>query len=143
MPQVLSERISSRIHQHLISFVQSKIGFHCRPFRISLRVVRRGEGTMLGRGMMEDGEGLWSLVLGQEVTEPRGSVWIKTNKQRSNQRLTATSRADNETGTDLVRAAPPSRDKHHADRTKSISSIHSFMKRCCCRRLSSRYLRSL
>ena len=67
---------------------------------------RRGEGgTMLGRGMMEDGEGLWSLVLGQEVTEPRGSVWIKTNKQRSNQWLTATSRADNETGTDLVRAA--------------------------------------
>ena len=61
---------------------------------------------MLGRGMMEDGEGLWSLVLGQEVTEPRGSVWIKTNKQRSNQRLTATSRADNETGTDLVEPAP-------------------------------------
>ena len=40
-----------------MSFVQLKIGFHCRPFRISLRVGRRGEGTMLGRGMMEDGEG--------------------------------------------------------------------------------------
>ena len=86
-----------------MSFVQLKIGFHCRPFRISLRVGRRGEGTMLGRGMMEDGGRVWSLVPGGEVTEPCGAA--DQNKQADNQRLTEPSRADNETGTDLVRAA--------------------------------------
>ena len=87
-----------------MSFVQLKIGFHCRPFRISLRVGRGGGmGTMLGRRMMEDGGRVWSLVPGGEVTEPCGAA--DQNKQADNQRLTAPSRADNETRADLVRAA--------------------------------------
>ena len=66
---------------------------------------RRGEGgTMLGRGMMEDGGRVWSLVPGGEVTEPCGAA--DQNKQADNQRLTAPSRADNETGTDLVGGQP-------------------------------------
>ena len=59
---------------------------------------------MLGRGMMEDGGRVWSLVPGGEVTEPCGAA--DQNKQADNQRLTAPSRADNETGTDLVEPAP-------------------------------------
>ena len=61
---------------------------------------------MLGRGMMEDGGRVWSLVPGGEVTEPRGAA--DQNKQADNQRLTEPSRADNETGTDLVGGQPSS-----------------------------------